>query len=107
MNQAETPQTSSSWRAPRDFVSVATGGKTGSEPSWGPAALGQRRERIRDHLANIAPRREGWVKRVAYYYGLLSRLLRFLVEPQRNVLSVRCSNCLEFKRSRQWVLGCD
>ena len=80
-----------SWRAPRDFVSVATGGKTGSEPSWGPAALEQRRERIRDHLANIAPRREGWVKRNAYYYGLLSRLLRFLVEPQKNVLSVRCS----------------
>jgi hypothetical protein len=54
MNQAETPQTSSSWRAPRDFVSVATGGKTGSEPGWGPAALEQRRELIRDHLANIA-----------------------------------------------------
>jgi 2-polyprenyl-3-methyl-5-hydroxy-6-metoxy-1,4-benzoquinol methylase len=57
---------------------------------WGPAALEQRRERTRDHLAKIAARRETWIKRNRYYYGLLHRLLRFLVEPQKKVLSVRC-----------------
>jgi SAM-dependent methyltransferase len=57
---------------------------------WGPAALEQRRERTRDHLARIAPRRENWIKNNRYYYDLLSRLLRFLVEPQKKVLSVRC-----------------
>ncbi len=57
---------------------------------WGPAALEERRERTRKHLASIAPRREGWIKRNRYYYELLSRLLRFLVEPQKKVLSVRC-----------------
>jgi SAM-dependent methyltransferase len=57
---------------------------------WGPAALEQRRERTRAHLAKIAPRREGWIKHNRYYYELLSRLLRFLVEPQKKVLSVRC-----------------
>ena len=58
--------------------------------TWGPAALEQRRERSRDHLAKIAGRREGWIDRNRYYYELLSRLLRFLVEPQKRVLSVRC-----------------
>jgi SAM-dependent methyltransferase len=57
---------------------------------WGPAALEQRREQTRDHLARIAPRRESWIKNNRYYYDLLSRLLRFLVEPQKKVLSVRC-----------------
>jgi len=57
---------------------------------WGPAALERRRERTRNHLASIASRREGWIKRNRYYYELLGRLLRFLVEPQKRVLSVRC-----------------
>jgi hypothetical protein len=57
---------------------------------WGPAALEQRRGRTRKHLASIASRREGWIKRNRYYYELLHRLLRFLVEPQKKVLSVRC-----------------
>src|SRR5438105_14363566 len=58
--------------------------------TWGPAALEQRRERSRNHLAKIAGRREGWINRNRYYYELLNRLLRFLVEPQKKVLSVRC-----------------
>jgi hypothetical protein len=57
---------------------------------WGPAALEQRRERTRDHLAKIAARRETWINRNRYYYELLNRLLCFLVEPQKKVLSVRC-----------------
>ena len=56
----------------------------------GPAALEQRRERTRNHLAKIAARRESWINRNRYYYELLNRLLRFLVEPQKDVLSVRC-----------------
>jgi SAM-dependent methyltransferase len=57
---------------------------------WGLAALEGRRERTRSQLAGIASRRESWIKRNRYYYGLLSRLLRFLVEPNKKVLSVRC-----------------
>jgi SAM-dependent methyltransferase len=59
--------------------------------SWGLVALEQRRERTREHLAQIAARREVWINRNKYYYDLLGRLLRFLVEPQKKVLSVRCS----------------
>src|SRR5213080_3489184 len=61
-----------------------------SRDVWGPAALEQRRERTRNHLAKIAARRETWISRNRYYYQLLNRLLRFLVEPQKKVLSVRC-----------------
>src|SRR5213595_2727261 len=57
---------------------------------WGPAALEQRRESTRDHLSKIAVRRQTWINRNRYYYELLNRLLRFLVEPQKKVLSVRC-----------------
>ena len=58
--------------------------------SWGLPALEQRRERTRKHLAQIAGRRETWINRNNYYYDLVSRLLRFLVEPQKKVLSIRC-----------------
>jgi SAM-dependent methyltransferase len=73
--------------------------ETGTQP-WGAAALEQRRERTRNHLAKIAPRRESWINRNRYYYELLSRLLRFLVEPHKKVLSVRCGtgNLLAFVR---------
>src|SRR4029077_5022154 len=57
---------------------------------WGPAALEARRERTRDHLAKIAARRESWINRNRYYYELLNRLFRFLIEPKQKVLSVRC-----------------
>src|SRR6266480_4635659 len=57
---------------------------------WGLAALEERRERTRDHLAKIAARRENWINRNKYYYELLNRLFRFLVEPEKKVLSVRC-----------------
>ena len=58
--------------------------------SWGPAALEERRERTRDQLAKIAARRESWINRNKYYYELLNRLFRFLVEAEKKVLSVRC-----------------
>lgn len=58
--------------------------------NWGLPALEQRRERTRKHLAQIAGRREIWINRNRYYYDLVNRLLRFLVEPQKQVLSVRC-----------------
>src|SRR6184192_1509331 len=61
-----------------------------SRDVWGPAALEQRRERTRNHLAKIAARRESWINRNKYYYELQNRLFQFLVEPGKKVLSVRC-----------------
>jgi len=71
-------------------VDVAPKERETSRDVWGPAALEQRRERTRDHLAKIATRRESWINRNRYYYELLNRLFRFLVEPEKKVLSVRC-----------------
>jgi hypothetical protein len=58
--------------------------------TWGLPALEQRRERMRKHLAQIAGRREIWINRNKYHYDLVNRLLRFLIEPQKQLLSVRC-----------------
>jgi Glycosyl transferase family 2/Methyltransferase domain len=73
-----------------DGVDAVLKQQEANSQTWGPAALEQRRERTRDHLAKIAARRETWINRNRYYYELLNRLLRFLVEPQKKVLSVRC-----------------
>ena len=65
--------------------------KLTSKESWGPAALDERRERTRQHLTRLAHKRECWIEHNRYYYNLVGRLLRFLVEPGKRVLSVRCS----------------
>src|SRR5438046_5614184 len=90
MDQVETSHTSSSWRSPAVFRPTMTNPETSSELIWGLVALEQRRQRTRDHLAKIAPRRDGWITNKKYYYELLVRLLRFLVELQKRVLYVRC-----------------
>jgi hypothetical protein len=59
--------------------------------TWGPVALDERRARTRRHLADLAEKRNYWVESNRYYYNLLGRLLRFLVEPKKRVLVVRCS----------------
>lgn len=58
--------------------------------TWGPAALKQRRERTREHLSAVAHIRDRWIRRNRYYYGMVSRLLRFLIEPGKRLLSIRC-----------------
>ena len=64
--------------------------KLSGRETWGPAALQARRDRTAQHLARLATDREGWITRNSYYYGLLGRLLRFLIEPGKRVLSIRC-----------------
>lgn len=57
---------------------------------WGPSALAERRQKSADHQSSIAKRRTFWIDHNRYYYEILARLLRFLVEPGKRVLSVRC-----------------
>src|SRR5260370_35381258 len=71
-------------------VDVVPNERESSRDVWGPAALEERRARTRDHLAKIAARRESWINRNKYYYELLSQLFRFLEEPEKRGLSVRC-----------------
>ncbi len=72
----------------RDAVSVEL--PPSPKEVWGPTALDERRSRTRDLLARLASRRDYWIDHNRYYYRLLARLLQFLVEPGKRVLSVRC-----------------
>ncbi len=62
-----------------------------SSETWGPAALDERRQRTAQHLAGLAKKRTYWIDNNRYYYDLLARLLRFLIEPGKRILALRCS----------------
>jgi len=55
-----------------------------------PDALAERREARRGHQARLAPVRQRWIDRNRYYYDSVRRLLRFIIEPGKRVLNVRC-----------------
>jgi SAM-dependent methyltransferase len=63
---------------------------TPKNAAWGPEALALRNRRNREHQASIAASRPQWIRRNAYYYACLKRLLRHLVEPGKRVLNIRC-----------------
>jgi SAM-dependent methyltransferase len=58
--------------------------------SWGLEALQSTRRARRELQDNIAQKRDRWIERNRYYYGRIERLLRFIIEPNRRVLEVRC-----------------
>jgi len=57
---------------------------------WGPQALNEIREVRRKHQDAGAGRRDQWIRSNAYFYDRLKRLLRFIVEPGKRVLELRC-----------------
>ena len=56
----------------------------------GPPALDEMRAARRKHQEAVAGRRSDWIRSNHYFYDRLKRLLRFVVEPGRRVLDVRC-----------------
>lgn len=58
--------------------------------AWGVAALQSSRQARRELQESIAPRRDRWIKQNRYYYGRIKRMLRFIVEPGKRILEVRC-----------------
>jgi SAM-dependent methyltransferase len=57
---------------------------------WGVSALQARRDAVRDHQKQFAERRQRWIRNNKYFYRSVERLFRFIVEPGRRVLNVRC-----------------
>jgi SAM-dependent methyltransferase len=57
---------------------------------WGPEALEEVRRARREHQEMTAGRREKWIRANQYYYGRMKRMLRFIVEPKKRVLDLRC-----------------
>ncbi len=58
--------------------------------AWGLEALQSTRQGRRELQESIALRRDRWIERNRYYYGRIERLLRFIIEPNKRVLEVRC-----------------
>lgn len=59
-------------------------------PLWGVAALEVEREARRERQRQYASKRPGFVASNHYYYEQVRRLLRFVVEPGKRILEVRC-----------------
>src|SRR5665213_342822 len=56
----------------------------------GPSALDQMREARRGHQDAVAGDRDKWIRSNRYFYNRIKSLLRFIVEPNKRVLDVRC-----------------
>jgi len=69
---------------------ITTQNEAPPNQSWGPRALDEMREARRVFQDTVAPRRDEWVRSNPYFYDGLKRLLRFIVEPGKRVLAVRC-----------------
>lgn len=58
--------------------------------AWGQRALEILREQRRKQQDSVAAHRDDWIRSNRYYYDRIKCLLRFIVEPRRRVLDVRC-----------------
>jgi SAM-dependent methyltransferase len=70
-------------------MTVAQQGEQTSD-RWGPQGLEEiriARQRFQDAIADT---RDQWIHSNRYFYGRLERVLRFIVEPGKRVLDVRC-----------------
>ncbi len=59
-------------------------------PVWGPDALRASREARRRRQGELAATRDRWVRSNRYFYDRFKRLLRFIIEPSKRVLEIRC-----------------
>ena len=57
---------------------------------WGPDALRASREARRRRQGELAATRDRWVYSNRYFYDRFKRLLRFIIEPSKRVLEIRC-----------------
>jgi len=74
-------------------VSTATpeGSSSQSPPeAWGLEALRQNREAKRAFQDSLAESRDKWIRSNKFLYDRLKSVLRFIVEPGRRVLEIRC-----------------
>jgi SAM-dependent methyltransferase len=63
---------------------------TTAPPSWGLDALNESREARRLHQDQNAAKRDRWIRSNRYFYDRFKRLLRFIIEPAKRVLEIRC-----------------
>jgi hypothetical protein len=61
-----------------------------TESTWGPDALDEVREARRKQQEATAERRDEWIHSNRYFYDRLKRVLKYIVEPRKRVLEIRC-----------------
>jgi len=64
--------------------------QTASGIRWGVEALDAEREKRREFQEAHAETRQSWVDKNPYYYSKVAKLLKYIVEPGRRVLHLRC-----------------
>ncbi|HLH03926.1 MAG TPA: glycosyltransferase [Bryobacteraceae bacterium] len=64
--------------------------KKSAPEAWGTEALKQSRRLRREHQDKLAANRDRWIESNRYYYDRLKRMLRYIVEPGKRVLEIRC-----------------
>jgi SAM-dependent methyltransferase len=69
---------------------IAAGQEVAPAKVCGPLALDQMREARRIHQDAVAGNRNKWIRSNQYFYNRIKKLLRFIVEPHKRVLDVRC-----------------
>lgn len=69
---------------------ISTERETERHQNWGTAVLQNTREARREFQHATAAKRSKWIRANKYFYDRLKRLLRFIVEPNKRVLAVRC-----------------
>jgi SAM-dependent methyltransferase len=69
---------------------IATEEESHASERWGPRALDEVRGARRRHQGKIAWHRDKWIRSNRYFYDRLKKLLRFIVEPRKRVLDIRC-----------------
>jgi SAM-dependent methyltransferase len=69
---------------------IATDSSTHTGHSRGLDTLREVREARRKQQEEVAEQREGWIRANRYYYDRLARILKFIVEPGKRVLDIRC-----------------
>jgi len=65
-------------------------GATTKPAYWGLDALRASRDERREYQEKTAPARDRWIQKNRYYYGRVKRLLRYIIEPGKRVLEIRC-----------------
>jgi len=61
-----------------------------AQAAWGPDALREVREARQRHQEGIAEKREEYIQRNGYFYDKLKQTLRYIIEPGKRVLELRC-----------------
>ncbi len=69
---------------------IATDHDKATQAAWGPDALRGVREARRKQQEGIAAGRGAYVRKNRYFYDKLKTTLRYIVEPGKRVLELRC-----------------